>query len=137
MPSNPPENFPRITPYLFYRDVPRALDWLAEAFGFEERTRLMGDDGAVLHAEMTCEEGVIMLGCPSPDYRNPADLGQTTQGLYVYVDDVDSHCERARKAGAKISQEPADQEYGDRRYGCSDPEGHDWWFATASKEASA
>jgi uncharacterized glyoxalase superfamily protein PhnB len=130
MPSNPPENFPRISPYLYYRDVARALDWLGKAFGFEERMRLAAEDGSINHAEMELGSGVIMVGCPGPDYRNPADLGHTTQSLYIYVDDVDAHCERARQAGAKITQEPADQSYGDRRYGCVDPEGHDWWFAT-------
>lgn len=27
MPANPPENMPRITPYLLYEDVANALDW--------------------------------------------------------------------------------------------------------------
>jgi len=30
MPANPPENMPRITPYLHYEDVAKALDWLAQ-----------------------------------------------------------------------------------------------------------
>jgi uncharacterized glyoxalase superfamily protein PhnB len=130
MPSNPPENFPRISPYLYYRDVAKALDWLGKAFGFRERMRLAADDGSVNHAEMDFEGGVVMLGCPGRDYRNPADLGHSTQSLYIYVDDVDEHFERARQAGAEITQSPEDQSYGDRRYGCVDPEGHSWWFAT-------
>ena len=66
---------------------------------------------------------------PGPKYRNPKRLGQATQNLYVYVDDVDKHFEQAKEAGAKILQEPKDQVYGDRSYGVEDPEGHHWYFA--------
>ena len=83
----------------------------------------------VVHAEMEFEDGVVMMGCPGDDYRNPNHLGGATQSLYVYVDDVDKHCERARRAGAEIFAEPEDQFYGDRRYGARDPEGHEWYFA--------
>ena len=136
MPTNPPENMPRITPYLYYEDVASAVDWLARAFGFRERMRMPGPDGKIVHAEMELADGVVMMGCPGPDYRNPKRLGQTTQNVYVYVDDVDRHCERARKAGAKIFEEPKDQFYGDRRYGAEDPEGHQWYFATHVRDVA-
>jgi uncharacterized glyoxalase superfamily protein PhnB len=129
MPSNPPDNMPRISPYLYYRDVAAALDWLARAFGLAERMRMPGPGGAIAHAEMELADGVVMLGCPSPDYRSPKQLGHSTQSLYVFVDDVDKHFRRAKEAGAKILEEPADQFYGDRRYGAEDPEGHVWYFA--------
>ena len=129
MPANPPANMPRITPYLYYEDVAQALAWLTQAFGFRERLRLPGPDGGIGHAEVELEDGVIMLGRPGPDYRNPKRLGGVTQNIYVYVEDVDKHFERARRAGAEILQEPADQFYGDRRYGAVDPEGHQWYFA--------
>ena len=129
MPLNPPENTPRITPYLLYENVGGAIDWLASAFGFVERMRVPGLDGKTAHAEMRLVDGVIMMGCPGPEYQNPKRLGHVTQNLYVYVDDVNAHFERARKAGAKILEEPKDQFYGDRRYGAVDPEGHHWYFA--------
>jgi uncharacterized glyoxalase superfamily protein PhnB len=136
MAANPPENMPRITPYLYYEDVAQALDWLAEAFGFRERLRMAGADGSIQHAEVELADGVIMLGCPGPDYRNPKHLGGATQNIYVYVDDVDKHYERARRAGARITAEPADQFYGDRRYGAVDPEGHEWYFATHVRDVA-
>jgi uncharacterized glyoxalase superfamily protein PhnB len=129
MPANPPDNMPRISPYLYYKDVAGALDWLARAFGFTERVRMPGPDGKVMHAEMEYVDGVVMLGCPNPEYRNPKQVGQSTQSLYVYVDDVDKHFQHAKAARAKIVEEPADQFYGDRRYGAEDPEGHVWYFA--------
>ena len=59
--------------------------------------------------------------------------GANTQGLMVFVDDVDAHCTRARAAGARIADEPKLHDYGadywaDRSYGAVDPEGHLWWF---------
>ncbi len=129
MPTNPPTNMPRITPYLLYEDVAGALQWLGRAFGLRERMRLPGPGGKVTHAEMEFAGGVVMMGHPGADYKNPKRLGQVTQSLYVYVDDVDKHFEHAKQAGAKILEEPKDQFYGDRRYGVEDPEGHRWYFA--------
>ena len=62
----------------------------------------------------------------------------------MHVEDVDAHCERARKAGAKIAMEPETDNYGDdywsdRSYRAIDLEGHHWWFiqriATKGKPA--
>jgi PhnB protein len=133
---NPPENTPRITPYLLYEDVAGAIDWLTTAFGFQESVRLPGPDGKIAHAEMRLADGLIMMGCPGPEYQNPKRLGHVTQNLYVYVDDVDAHFERARKASAQILEEPTNQFYGDRRYAAVDPEGHCWYFAQHIRDVS-
>ena len=129
MPANPPENMPRITPYIFYKDVASALDWLARVFGFQERMRLPGPNRRITHAEMELADGVIMMGCPGPEYKNPKQLGHVTQNLYVYVEDVDEHFEHANEAGATILAELEDQFYGDRTYRVEDLEGHQWAFA--------
>jgi PhnB protein len=129
MPANPPENMPRITPYLLYEDVGASLDWLSRTFGLSERMRMPGPDGKIMHAEMEYADGVVMMGNPGPDYQSPASIGHVTQQLYIYVDDVDKHFQHARDAGATIIAEPEDQFYGDRRYGVEDLEGHHWYFA--------
>ncbi len=134
MPQNPPKDTPRISPYLYYEDVAAAMEWLAKAFGFEDHMRITGEDGQITHAEMRLADGVIMMGYPGPAYRCPKRLGERTQCLHVYVDDVDAHFARAQAAGAEIVEEPADQFYGDRRYGADDPEGHRWYFAQHVKD---
>ena len=102
-----------ITPYLLYKEVDAALDFLSLAFGFEEVLRYTGAEGYVNHAEMRLGDAAIYLGDPGERYRNPKDLGQETVGLNVAIDDdVDALCERARAAGAEIKEEPADQAYG-------------------------
>jgi PhnB protein len=119
----------RITPYVLYEDVPGALEFLSDAFGFRERLRYAAGDGTINHAEMELGGESIMLGDPGPDYVSPRRGGHTDSQVHVYVDDVDAHFEPARAAGAEIVNEPSDQEYGDRRYDARDPEGHLWSFA--------
>ena len=119
-----------VTPYLLDEDAGTAIEWLAKAFGFREKERVEGPGGAVAHAEMDVGDGSsVFLRGPGGDYRNPKQVGRTSL-VYVYVEDVDGHCARAREAGAEIAEEPNDQPYGDRRYAAEDPEGHLWYFAT-------
>jgi PhnB protein len=119
-----------ITPYLYYQDVAGALKFLSKAFGFQKYgTQVLGPHGKINHAAIKLGDDLIMMGYPGPDDRNPKRLGQTTQSVYVNVDDVDAHFERAKNSGATILEEPADTEYGHRRYGPADPEGHEWYFA--------
>jgi uncharacterized glyoxalase superfamily protein PhnB len=123
-----------ITPYLLYEDVGGALNFLEKAFGFRKYGEQMsGPDGKLNHAAMKLGEDVVMMGYPGPKYKNPKQVGHATQSLYINVDDVDQHFERARKAGAKILEEPQNTVYGHRRYGAEDPEGHQWYFAQEIK----
>jgi uncharacterized glyoxalase superfamily protein PhnB len=119
-----------ITPYLLYEDVEAALGFVQRAFGFEEVLRYSGAGGYINHAEARLGDTSIYFGDPGGDYRGPAKLGPATVLVIVDgVDDVDALCERARAAGAQITEEPADQEYGERRFGAHDPEGHSWHFS--------
>ncbi len=119
----------RIVPYLLYEDAAGAIEFLTRAFGLRERLRVPTEDGRVSHAELELDGSPLMLGEPGPDYRGPKSAGTRHTLVHVNVDDVDSHCEHARAAGATIIEEPAEQPYGDRRYAAEDPEGHQWFFA--------
>ena len=126
-----------ITVYLYYEDVAGALKFLANAFGFQKSGATMkGEDGKLRHAAMKLGDDLIMMGYPGPKYKNPRRLGQVTHSLYINVDDVDKHCERARKGGATVIQEPQNTSYGPRRYGATDPEGHEWYFAEEVKTSA-
>jgi uncharacterized glyoxalase superfamily protein PhnB len=125
-----------ITPYLLYEDVDAALGFLSKAFGFKEVLRYTGEEGYVNHAEMQLGDGKIYLGDPGDQYRNPKRLGQETVGIYVLVEDVDGHFERAKAAGAEIKEEPTDQVYGERRYIARDLEGQFWYFAEPTREVA-
>lgn len=130
---------PSFIPSVIYRDNRAALAWLQEAFGFEPNEVLTDADGNIVHAEMNFGDGVVMIGNEWADWtRSPLGVdGRNTQRIHVRLDrGIDEHCERARRAGAKIEMEPADQFYGDRTYMAVDPEGHHWTFAQPVKELS-
>jgi uncharacterized glyoxalase superfamily protein PhnB len=131
-----------VIPMLAYEDGAAAIDWLTNAFGFDEQTRFTDDDGTVTHAELETGSGTIMLATPSPDYLSPkrlrelspearkmAEVPYVIDGVVVEVDDVDAHFARAKEAGATILSEPADQSVGIRHYRAEDPEGHRWMFS--------
>lgn len=116
-----------VIPYLFYRDVPAALGWLARAFGFREDMRHPTPNG--MHAEMSLDGRRIMMGQGAKDARmgSPADRGCATQGIFVYVPDVAAHHARAVQAGAAVEAAPVDHGYG-LTYTVRDLDGHPWFF---------
>jgi uncharacterized glyoxalase superfamily protein PhnB len=104
-----------VIPELAYPDVGAAAAWICEAFGFAERLRignhrvqLVFGDGALVVIEGEAGGGHVVL---------------------VRVEDVDSHHERAVRAGAIIVREPEDHPYGERQYTAEDPGGHVWTFS--------
>lgn len=136
-----PSGWPRMSSSVYCRDPAAMIDWLCRAFGFEVRLKVEGEGGRIEHSELTYGEGLIMVGGERTgpasrwgvDMRSPRAAGCNTQGLMVFVDDVDAHCAQARAAGARIVDEPTVHDYGeeywaDRAYGAVDPEGHLWWF---------
>jgi uncharacterized glyoxalase superfamily protein PhnB len=131
-----PEHRPSIASALVYKDPKAALKWLEKAFGFEPSMVILGPNDELVHSEMRFGDGIIMVGSEwSPMHKSPTRIdGMNTQTVHVQLkDDVDAHCERARKAGAKIAVEPATQFYGDRTYRAVDLEGHIWSFGQTIK----
>jgi len=130
---------PAFIPSLAYKDNRAALKWLQAAFGFEPSEVLTDSEGNIVHAEMTHDDGVVMIGREWADWtRSPVSLGgKNTQRVHVRIErGIDEHCARARQAGAKIVMEPADQFYGDRTYIAADLEGHYWTFSQPVRDVS-
>jgi len=125
---------------LAYADGVAAMDWLARAFGFIERTRMICANGRLAHGEMEAGNGIIMLATPTPDYQGPkahraeceraarwSAVPWVIDGVLVVVDDVDAHFARAQREGAAILSEPEGGSPA-RRYRAEDLEGHRWMF---------
>jgi PhnB protein len=119
---------PQIIPYLFYRDVGAALDFLTSAFGFKEEIRA-GTPSGGMHGEASFQGQLVMMGqgAHERNLRTPGDAGAATMGVFIYLDDADKHYAVAKAAGAEIVHPPKDVEYG-RTYSAVDPEGHPWFF---------
>jgi uncharacterized glyoxalase superfamily protein PhnB len=142
-----PKGWPRISATIFYPDARAAIDWLCKGFGFEVRLKVEGEAGRIEHSELVLGGGVVMVAEATgpnvkPYHRAPAQVGGgNTQNLFVYVDDIEAHCARARAAGATITQEPKLSDYGedywaDQGYECTDLGGHRWWFAQRLRDGA-
>ncbi|MEV7564452.1 VOC family protein [Streptomyces tanashiensis] len=128
---------PDICPALRYEDAKAAIRQLTEGFGFTEHAVYEGEDGRVMHAELTCGNGMVMLGSKGSGTafdKLMADGGPTA--VYVRVDDVDEHHARAVAQGIEIVMPPTDQEYGSRDYTARDAEGNVWSFGTYAPGAA-
>jgi uncharacterized glyoxalase superfamily protein PhnB len=92
-----------------------------------ERVAVYEDgDGRVAHAEVRIGASSIMAG----DER--AGSRATPPGvsvIYVVVPDADAAYERAKSAGADVT-EPVDQDYGSRDVTVTDPDGNRWTLGT-------
>ncbi|MGN9775734.1 VOC family protein [Micromonospora sp. H33] len=116
-----------IYPTFRYPDAHAAMEWLCRAFGFRVHEVHEGPDGSVAHAELIFDDGMIMVGTGRGAQSRPAD---DDYAVYVAVDDLDVHHERARAAGAEIVRAPFDTDYGSRDYAARDPAGRVWSFGT-------
>jgi uncharacterized glyoxalase superfamily protein PhnB len=136
----PPPGWPRISSALFYDDAAAAIDWLERAFGFATRLRVEDGAGRIVHSELELGGGLVMVASAREGGQSPRAFGgANTQSLFVYVEDVDAHCARARACGARIVSEPSNREYDawqDRTYEALDAEGHRWWFGQRVRTGS-
>ena len=127
-----PEGYHSVTPYLIVNGAAKALDFYAQALGAEERMRMPGPGGKVMHAEIQIGDSVVMLADEFPEMgaRSPQSIGGTPVGICLYVEDVDAVFKRAIAAGAKEERPLVNQFYGDRSGTIIDPFGHKWTIAT-------
>ncbi len=127
---------PQVWPTLRSSDAPALIAFLVDAFGFELTARY-GEGDRVDHAELAWPPGGgIMLGSVRPE--GAADdwtLRPGQFGAYVVTDEPDALCARARAAGAEITTDPHDTDYGSRDFAARDPEGNRWSFGTYRGEA--
>lgn len=130
---------PSVTPAISYLNPKAALDFLRDAFGFELELLIEDENGNLAHSQMAYGDGQIMVGTEwSENHRSPKSIGnKCTQTVHIHMtENIDQHCDRARKAGAEIIQEPETQFYGDRTYRARDLEGHIWTFGQTVKETT-
>jgi uncharacterized glyoxalase superfamily protein PhnB len=105
-----------VIPVVMYPDPEAAADWLCKAFGFTVRLRIGND-----RIQMKAGDGCFVVA----EGKVPPDLAHV---VMVRVADADSHCERARQSGARITEAPTSHMYGERQYNAVDFAGHRWTF---------
>jgi uncharacterized glyoxalase superfamily protein PhnB len=127
-----PKGFRTATPYLQCRTTDQAIAFYKQAFGAKEKTRMLGPDGKVMHAEIVIGDSYIMLGEENPEMGlpSPQSLGGSANGVMLYVANADKVFNAAVAAGATVDMPLADQFWGDRYGKLTDPFGHKWSIAT-------
>lgn len=126
-----PDGYHTVTPYLVVEGASKLIDFMQQAFGAEERSRMGESGGKIMHAEVQVGDSVIMLADSAG-----AESGPRPAMLHLYVTDVDAAYKQALAAGASSLREPTDQFYGDRSAGLADAFGNQWWLATHIEDVS-
>ncbi|HVV48389.1 MAG TPA: VOC family protein [Polyangia bacterium] len=122
-----PEGYRTVTPFLSVNGASEAIDFYKKAFGAEERSRMSGPDGKLLHAELKIGDSIVML--------SDAMMGQPlTAGIHLYVADADAAWARATAAGAQVVMPIADMFWGDRYGVLADKWGNKWSIATHKED---
>lgn len=119
-----PEGRSTVCPYLMVEHVESQLEFLIRVFDARVIEELKDPDGSLMHGEALLGDTVVMVGKAREDYPARESMN------YVFVHDVDLVYSQALKAGGSSLQVPADQFYGMREAGISDPSGNQWWIGT-------
>ena len=121
---------PQVWPTFRARDARAMIRFLVDAFGFEE-TVVYGEGDTVHHAQLSWPPGGgVMLGSARPDADEAAVTRPGSFSAYVVTGDPDALFARAKAAGAEITSELHETDYGSRDFAVRDPEGNRWSFGT-------
>jgi uncharacterized glyoxalase superfamily protein PhnB len=122
-----------VFPCLTFKDAMASIDWLERALGAERVAVYRDNDGRVVHAEIRIGDSTIMAGDERAGSKaTPAGVSV----VYVVVPNADAAYERAKSAGADVS-EPVNQDYGSRDITVTDPDGNRWSLGTYGGAAAA
>jgi PhnB protein len=120
-----------VVPHIYIDDASSGIDFYKKAFGAVELFRIAYPNGKILHAEISIDGSVVMIGDPDEKlYGEPRKLGRTSTSLHIFVDDNEAVLRSALKAGAEPVQPPTEMFYGANSASLRDPFGHVWVLLT-------
>jgi PhnB protein len=133
-----PDGYHSVQPYLIFGNCAEAIAFYGKAFGATEKFRMPNPEGRIAHAEIQIGDSVVMMAdeAPQMDAFSIGHFGGSPVSLLIYTENCDALYASALAAGATSIREPADQPYGDRMSGVSDPFGYKWYIATHVKDVS-
>jgi uncharacterized glyoxalase superfamily protein PhnB len=121
-----------VTPVLTYPSVRGAVEWLSNAFGFVERTRI----GENHRSQMSIgSDGAVIIADVGPERHAPQE-GVVCHLIKVRVENLDEVFARARSSGARVLQEPIEHDYGERECIVEDLAGHRWNFSETVRDVA-
>lgn len=115
-----PAYYQPIMPYLIVENATSFMAFVKEVFDADVKLAVPRQDGRIMHAEITIDNGTIMFADASVDYPPfPA-------GMFLYSPRAIAFYDKAVAKGAISIQEPAVQDYG-LSAGFKDAWGNIWW----------
>ncbi len=126
-----------IWPTINYLDAPAGIEFLQQAFGFTVQLIVPNESetSVIEHAQLRWPEGGGVMLASAGRQGNPFSARPTgAAGVYVVTADPDAVYQRALAAGAEIFQPLNDEDYGNRGFSVTDPEGNVWSFGTYGGE---
>lgn len=117
-----------LEPILWVNNIERSVAYYREKLGFDLRMAINGTDGAMVHAAVANGAVALMLGYKDGVPADPARSGGGAE-LYINTDGVDALYRHVRHAGTPLTNEIADQYWGDRTFTVTDPDGYVLTFA--------
>jgi uncharacterized glyoxalase superfamily protein PhnB len=127
-----------VTPHIVCAGTADAIEFYKKAFGAEEKVRLPGPDGKIMHAQIKIGDSAVMLGEESEKHGifGPKHLKGSPVSIHLYVGDADAFVARAAAAGAKVTVPVAETFWGDRYGRIVDPFGHHWSVGTHVRDVT-
>jgi uncharacterized glyoxalase superfamily protein PhnB len=130
--------YPALSPSIAVRNGAEAIDFYINAFGAEERYRLIDPEtGKIGHAELLINGALLTVSDEYPQFnKTPETLGGVSAKFLLMCADVDAAFARAMEAGAEVIFPLTDQFYGHRDARVRDPFGHEWLLSQKIAEVS-
>jgi len=125
-----PAGYHTVTPFVIVKGAVGFIDYMKEAFGAVELTRVADDSGAIGHAEVRIGDSVVMLFDAKEGWLD------TPAFLRLYIENVDAVYQRALKAGGSSVTRPTNMPWGDRSCRVRDPFGNLWWIMSHIEDVS-
>jgi uncharacterized glyoxalase superfamily protein PhnB len=128
-----------LTPSLVVASMRESIRFYEDALGFKATYTMPGPDGELVHASIKNGDVELMLG--PAGFSGAPITGDVGKGVSLYLgvgadDDIDALFERAKKAGARVLQEPHDEFWGDRIWSVADPDGYELVVAKHVRDVS-
>ncbi len=114
--------FSQLFPILATRDMARALGVYRDLLDGTVTYEFRGPDGTVTYASLEIGGSTIGIGLDATvvDVPRPRPVS-----IWLYATDCDAAVERLRAAGVTVTEEPADQPWGERVARVLDPDGNE------------
>jgi PhnB protein len=125
--AHSPKGMPAVSAGFTVKGAGKFVEFLKSAFGARDLMRTDNPDGSVRHARLYIGNSLVAIGEAGGEFQPLRSM------LYMYVDDAEAVYQRAIEAGATSLYPVAEQPYGDRVGGVTDPFGHQWFIATNVK----